>query len=83
MLSALLHFPAVIRIRPLPVASATGQRQRDPLSANGYAVPMTRDDQRAYVRRWVENGPMLEEIRWRELRALDCETARRAFRSFD
>lgn len=36
---------------------------------------MTRNDERAYVRRWVETGQMLEEIRWRELRALDATTA--------
>jgi hypothetical protein len=36
---------------------------------------MTRNDERAYVRRWVETGRMLEEIRWRELRALDAATA--------
>lgn len=39
---------------------------------------MTRDDERAYVRRWVETGRMLEEIRWRELRGLDTDTAREA-----
>jgi hypothetical protein len=33
---------------------------------------MTRQDQRAYVRRWVETGQILEQIRWRELRALDA-----------
>ena len=32
---------------------------------------MTRDEERAYVKRWAETGPLLEEIRWRELRALD------------
>lgn len=36
---------------------------------------MTRNDERAYVRRWVETGQMLEEIRWRELRTLDAATA--------
>jgi hypothetical protein len=36
---------------------------------------MTRDDERIYVRRWVETGRMLEQIRWRELRALDTATA--------
>lgn len=32
---------------------------------------MTRDAARAYVQRWVETGPMLDQIRWRELRELD------------
>jgi hypothetical protein len=32
---------------------------------------VTRDAERAYVKRWVETGQLLEEIRWRELRALD------------
>jgi hypothetical protein len=36
---------------------------------------MTPQDQRTYVRRWVETGQMLEEIRWRELRALDAAAA--------
>lgn len=36
---------------------------------------MTRNDERDYVRRWVETGHMLEQIRWRELRALDTATA--------
>ena len=36
---------------------------------------MTRQDQRAYVRRWVETGQILEQIRWRELRALDAVAA--------
>ena len=36
---------------------------------------MTRQDQRAYVRRWVETGQILEQIRWRELRALDAAAA--------
>lgn len=31
---------------------------------------MTREEQRAYVRRWAETGRLLEERRWRELRAL-------------
>ena len=39
---------------------------------------MTRDDERAYVRNWVETGRLLEELRWRELRALDDQTARLA-----
>lgn len=36
---------------------------------------MTRQDQRTYVRRWVETGQILEQIRWRELRALDAAAA--------
>jgi hypothetical protein len=36
---------------------------------------MTRQDQRAYVRQWVETGQILEQIRWRELRALDAVAA--------
>jgi hypothetical protein len=36
---------------------------------------MTRQDQRAYVRRWVETGQILEQIRWSELRALDAAAA--------
>jgi hypothetical protein len=36
---------------------------------------MTRQDQRAYVRRWIETGQLLEQIRWRELRALDPAAA--------
>jgi hypothetical protein len=39
---------------------------------------MTRDAERAYVRNWVETGRLLEELRWRELRALDDEAARLA-----
>lgn len=39
---------------------------------------MTRDAERAYVRRWVETGRLLEEIRWRELRALDAARALKA-----
>ena len=39
---------------------------------------MTREDERAYVRRWVETGRLLEERRWRELRALDPAVALRA-----
>jgi hypothetical protein len=36
---------------------------------------MTRQDQRAYVRRWIETGQILEQLRWRELSALDAATA--------
>ena len=39
---------------------------------------MTRDAERAYVKRWVETGRLLEEIRWRELRALDDVRALKA-----
>lgn len=39
---------------------------------------MSRDDQRAYVRRWVETGRLLEDLRWRELRALDQTAALQA-----
>ena len=39
---------------------------------------MTRDAERAYVKRWVETGRLLEEIRWRELRALDSAVALKA-----
>jgi len=39
---------------------------------------MTLDEQRAYVRQWVETGRQLESIRWRELRGLDPTTALRA-----
>ena len=36
---------------------------------------VTRDEERTYVRRWVETGSMLEAIRWRALRTLDAATA--------
>ena len=39
---------------------------------------MTRDEQRAYVRGWVETGRLLEDLRWRELQALDADAALRA-----
>ena len=39
---------------------------------------MTGDAERAYVKRWVETGRLLEEIRWRELRALDDTRALKA-----
>jgi hypothetical protein len=39
---------------------------------------MTRDAERAYVLNWVETGRVLEELRWRELRALNDETALKA-----
>ena len=39
---------------------------------------MTRDEERTYVKRWVETGRLLEEMRWRELRALDDARALQA-----
>jgi hypothetical protein len=39
---------------------------------------MTRDAERAYVRRWIETGKMLEDLHWRELSALDAATALKA-----
>jgi hypothetical protein len=39
---------------------------------------MTREAERAYVKRWVETGRLLEEIRWRELRTLDDAVALKA-----
>lgn len=39
---------------------------------------MTRDEERAYVKRWVETGQLLKEIRWRELRELDDVRAQAA-----
>jgi hypothetical protein len=39
---------------------------------------MTPHDQRAYVRRWVETGRMLDELHWRELKTLDGATAIKA-----
>jgi uncharacterized protein (DUF433 family) len=39
---------------------------------------MTQDAERAYVKRWAETGRLLEEIRWRELRALDDAVALKA-----
>ena len=39
---------------------------------------MTREVERAYVKQWAETGRLLEETRWRELAALDPETALRA-----
>src|SRR5437764_2056964 len=41
-------------------------------------VIMTRETERAYVKRWVETGRVLEEIRWRELRGLDDARALKA-----
>ena len=31
---------------------------------------MTREAERAYVRRWVETGRLLDDLHWRELRAI-------------
>jgi hypothetical protein len=39
---------------------------------------MTPDDARDYVRKWVETGRLLEDVRWRELAALTPEAAMRA-----
>lgn len=36
---------------------------------------MTVAEQRAYVRQWMETGLLLDELRWRELRALDAGAA--------
>ena len=36
---------------------------------------MTRNEARAFVRRWVDTGQLLDQIRWRELRALRAATA--------
>ncbi len=42
---------------------------------------MTRDEQQRYVKRWIETGRLVEEIRWRELQNLDDGRAREASRS--
>ena len=39
---------------------------------------MTPDEERTYVRAWVETGRLLEDVRWRELRALTPEAALQA-----
>jgi len=41
---------------------------------------MTRDEQQRYVKRWIETGRLVEEIRWRELQNLDDGRAREASR---
>ncbi|OFV92528.1 MAG: hypothetical protein A3G76_11585 [Acidobacteria bacterium RIFCSPLOWO2_12_FULL_65_11] len=41
-------------------------------------APMTRQEQRAYVRRWVDGARQVEEIRWRELRDLSAARALQA-----
>ena len=33
---------------------------------------MTLEQQRAYVRRWVETGRLLDDLRWKEVAALDA-----------
>jgi hypothetical protein len=33
-------------------------------------APMTPDSERDYVRRWVETGRLLDDLRWRELKVL-------------
>ncbi len=40
---------------------------------------MTRDEERASVRQWVETAGILEQIRWRERRALDAVSALEAY----
>jgi hypothetical protein len=37
----------------------------------GILSDVTTDDEREYVRRWVETGRVLERLRWQELRVLD------------
>jgi hypothetical protein len=39
---------------------------------------MTPQAARAYVKQWVQTGQLLEELRWRELAALDDARALRA-----
>jgi hypothetical protein len=39
---------------------------------------MTRQEARAYVKQWLLTGRLLEELRWRELAALDDARALRA-----
>ena len=36
---------------------------------------VTADFEREYVRRWVETGRLLDDLRWRELQALDAAAA--------
>ncbi len=38
---------------------------------------MTKDEERAYVRQWVETGALLADRRWLELRQLDDAEALR------
>lgn len=44
----------------------------------GETAMVSTDEQRAYVKRWATTRTRLEEIRWRELRALDDAAARAA-----
>jgi hypothetical protein len=39
---------------------------------------MTREAERDYVRRWLQTGELLADLRWRELQALDPGEALRA-----
>jgi hypothetical protein len=55
--------------------STSGDRSSTGSPGKTVLDPMTRQDQRAYVRRWVETGQLLEQIRWRELRALEPAAA--------
>ena len=41
---------------------------------------MTSASERDYVRQWVETGRLLEEMHWREVQALDPDTALEASR---
>jgi hypothetical protein len=40
---------------------------------------MTRDSERDYVRRWVETGRLLDDLRWRELKVLGHAAALEAY----
>lgn len=45
-------------------------------------MPITDPEvERAYVKRWVDTGRVLEAIRWQELRSLDDQAALDAARS--
>jgi hypothetical protein len=50
-------------------------RRTDSSSLDSRDDAMTRDQQRTYVQRWSETGPLLEALRWRELAALTPERA--------
>jgi len=39
---------------------------------------VTRDAERAYVQNWAETGRLLEQLRWRELKALGADAALKA-----
>ena len=43
-------------------------------------MTVTPASERDYVRQWVETGRLLEDLRWRELQALDPDTALEASR---